>query len=54
MSLWRDLRHAVRGLTSSPGLSIALLLSLALGVGVNTTVFAWMESIVRHPGHLDY
>jgi predicted permease len=48
-SLWRDLRHAVRGLISSPGFALTVVLSVGLGVGANTTVFAWMDNIVRNP-----
>lgn len=48
-SVWRDLHHGVRSLARSPGFTLTALLSLGLGIGANTTVFAWMDSLVRHP-----
>ena len=48
-SLLRDLRHGVRALRQSPGFALSAVLSLGLGVGANTTVFAWMDNIVRNP-----
>jgi predicted permease len=47
--LGQDLRVAVRGLFRSPVMALTMLLSLGIGIGANTTVFAWMDSIVRHP-----
>ena len=34
----RDVRHAARGLWRSPGFSVAVILTLALGIGGNTAV----------------
>jgi putative ABC transport system permease protein len=48
-SPWRDIRRAVRGLTRSPGVALTIVLSLGMGIGANTTVFTWMDNIVRHP-----
>lgn len=45
----RDLRHALRGLWHSPGFAASAILSIGLGIGANTTVFAWIDNIVRHP-----
>lgn len=44
-----DLRLAARRLRRTPGLTVTVLLSLGLGVGVNTTVFAWLDNLVRRP-----
>jgi putative ABC transport system permease protein len=39
-SLWNDLRHGARLLTRQPGFTAVAILSLGLGVGVNTTIFS--------------
>ena len=44
-----DLRYAARGLRRSPGFSIVMILSLALGVGVNSVAFSNVQWLVLHP-----
>src|ERR1017187_2293261 len=44
-----DLRHGLRGLTKSPGLALAAVLSLALGIGANTTIFTLLNAIFLRP-----
>lgn len=46
---WRDLRHAVRGLRKSPGFTLVVVLTLALGVGVNTALFTWFNAAAFRP-----
>jgi hypothetical protein len=42
----RDFRHACRSLVQSPSFAIVALLSLTLGVGVNTAVFTLVNGIL--------
>lgn len=44
-TLVADVRHAIRSLKASPGLVIVSVLSLALGLGVNLTLFTAIEGI---------
>lgn len=45
----RDLRHALRMLAGMRMLSVVVVLSLAVGVGVNTVVFSWVQAVVFKP-----
>ena len=44
-SLIRDLRHACRVLAKSPSFSLVSLLTLSLGIGINTAVFTLYDSL---------
>jgi macrolide transport system ATP-binding/permease protein len=44
-----NVRSAWRQLTRSPGVSLVAVLSLALGIGANTTVFTLVNALLLHP-----
>src|SRR4051794_21707008 len=44
-----DLRHAFRALVRMPMVSAVVVLSLAVGIGVNTAVFSWVQAVVLRP-----
>ena len=45
----RDVRHGVRGLWRSPGFSLAVMLTLAVGIGGNTAVFSVVDQLLLRP-----
>ncbi len=48
-SLIKDLRFGVRGLTKTPGFTFVRLLSLALGIGANTSIFTLLNAVIFRP-----
>src|SRR5258708_7615140 len=47
--LWRDLRYAVRTMRKSPLFVLFVVLTLALGIGANTTVFTLINTLILNP-----
>ena len=45
----RDVRYALKGVRRAPGFTIAVVLSIALGVGATSTVFAFADNILLRP-----
>jgi hypothetical protein len=48
-SLLKDVRYALRWMRRSPGFSTVAILSLGLGVGVNTAMFSLVDSLLFRP-----
>lgn len=44
-----DLRHALRVLRTNPGFAVVAILTIAIGIAANTTVFSWMRSMLLNP-----
>jgi predicted permease len=48
-SLWRDLRFTLRTLGKTPGFVAIAIVTLALGIGANSTIFTWINATLLHP-----
>ena len=47
--LWKDLQYAMRGMRKSPLFVLFVVLTLAIGIGANTTVFTVINTLILNP-----
>src|SRR5512137_2011371 len=48
-TFWLDLKYGTRLLFKNPGFTLVAVLTLALGLGANTTIFNWLNSVLINP-----
>ncbi|HJZ79480.1 MAG TPA: hypothetical protein VKD91_04020 [Pyrinomonadaceae bacterium] len=47
--MFRDFRFALRNLNKHPGLSLAVVATLMLGIGISAGVFAFLNAVILRP-----
>lgn len=47
--LWRDLRYAVRTSLANRGFTLLVVITLAIGIGANTTIFTLVNALLLRP-----
>src|SRR5256885_8586930 len=48
-SFMQDVQYAVRMTAKAPGYAAITILTLALGIGANTTIFSWINAALLNP-----
>src|SRR5258708_32688130 len=45
-TLWQDLRYSIRMLLKRPGFASTVVITLALAIGANATIFTWIKAVL--------
>ena len=48
-TFWQDVRYSLRTLRNRTGFASAVVITLALGIGANATIFTWIKAVFLEP-----
>ncbi len=48
-AVWQDVRYGGRVIRKNPALSLTIVITLALGIGANTTIFGVINAVLLEP-----
>jgi predicted permease len=50
-TFWQDVRYGARSIAHRPGMTLACVLTFAVGIGANTAIFSMVNGLVLRPVH---